>query len=340
MGGSVTYSDVMRQSEQVFGQFGDSKWIPQARENARLDRRSPEELEGVGTGRTLLFAAMGESTEENIEAIKANRDKFHLAVNDKAFGYMVDRGIVPDFVFLADANIPFKWLEKYVDKTEGVRLIASPYANPEWTKVWKGPRFFYVNADVIKSEEYFKKEFPGVRVIPASSNVSNAMVCFFIGAIDGPPLNWGGYDRYLLVGYDYSWRPWNGSDAEPGVKRGKYYAFEDPVPKRFYMNHRTMFDVNGDYVHTSENLYFSARWLWTMVTGFGVPLVNCSGRGLLQIPLTSTIEVEAKSINVDPAAIDGLKTALKGVKEAHQALAAAKVEYDKKREVLTYGRRE
>lgn len=338
MGGLVTYDDVKKQSEAVFGQFGDSKWLPYARENAQLERRPLEELDGIGVGRTIVLAAMGESTEENLEVIKANRDKFHLAVNDKVFGFMVDRGITPDFVFLSDANIPFKWLEKHVDKTEGVRLIATPYANPEWTRAWKGPRYFYVNADIIQSEEYFKKEFPGVRVVPASSNVSNSMVCFFIARTDGPPDNWGGYERYLLVGYDYSWRPSDESDIPATIKRGKYYAFEDPKPKRFYMNHRTMFDMNGDYVHTSDNLYFSARWLWSFVSGFGVPLVNCSGRGLLHIPLRASLEEQVKKINNDPKAIENLKAALKGVQVAHDSLVAAKGEYEKNREVLIYGR--
>lgn len=338
MGGLIGYQDVKKQSEQVFGQFGDAKWIPFARENAKLDRRSPEELEGIGIGRTIVLAAMGESSEEQIDTIRANRDKIHLAVNDKMFGYMVDRGITPDFVFLSDANIPFRWLEKYVDKTEGVRLIATPYANVEWTRAWKGPRYFYVNADIIQSERFFKEAFPGVRIIPASSNVSNSMVCFFIGTTSGPPINWGGYERYLLVGYDYSWRPQPREGLAAHVKTGKYYAFEDPVPKRFYMFHRTLNDVNGDVVHTSENLYFSARWLFSMVVGFGVPLVNCSGRGILNIPLRANLEDELKTINSDPAAIDALKAALTGVKDAHESLVAAKAKYEKTREVLTYGR--
>jgi hypothetical protein len=340
MGGLVSYNDVKKQSEQVFGQFGDAKWLPYARENSKLERRSLDELANIGVGRSIVLATMGESTEEKIEIIKKYRDRYHLAVNDKLFGYMVERGITPDFVFLSDSNIPFRWLEKHVEKTDGVRLIATPYANVEWTRAWRGPRYFYVNADVIQSERFFKDAFPGVRIIPASSNVSNSMVCFFTGMVSGPPINWGGYERYILVGYDYSWRPLPREDADAALKTGKYYAFEDPQPKRFYMFHRTLQDINGDLVHTSENLFFSARWLWSFVAGFGVPLINCSGRGLLNIPLQADLEEEVKSINADPAAVESVKAALQGVKTAHDALAAAKGDYEKIREVLTYGRRE
>lgn len=337
MGGLLKRNEIKRQSEQVFGQFGDAKWIPNARENAKLERRPLEELNGTGLGRTIVLAAMGESTEDQIETIKANRDKFHLAVNDKMFGYFIERGVKPDFVFLSDANILFKWVEKYVDQTEGVRLICTPYANPEWTKAWKGPRYFYLNADIIKSERFFAEAFPESRIIPASSNVSNSMVCFFLGMLEGPPVNWGGYEKYLLVGFDYSWRP-SSDEMAPEIKKGKYYAFEDPKPKRFYMNHRTLNDFNGDIVHTSENLFFSARWMWSFVTMFNVPLVNCSGRGILHIPLRSPLSKELEDINSDEKAVQNVRDKLAALKESHKALAAAKEEYEKSREVLSNGR--
>jgi hypothetical protein len=339
MGGLLGYKEVKAQSDQVFGQFGDSKWIPQARINAQLPRNPTSELEHIGLGRTLVLAAMGESTEDNLETLRKYRDKFHLAINDKMFGYFMDRGIKPDFVFLSDANILFKWIEKHVQQTKGVRLISTPYANPDWTKIWQGPRYFYINADVIKSERYFTGIFPDARLVPASSNVSNSMLCFFLGILQGPPVNFGGYEKYLLTGYDYSWRPTKAEGQSPVVKTGKYYAFEDPQPKRFYMNHRTMHDFNGDWVHTSENLYFSARWLFTFITGFGLPVVNCSGRGLLGIPARANLEDELKEINSDPAAIESLKSAHEILKKAKESFVAAKDDFENKREVLSYGRR-
>jgi hypothetical protein len=49
------------------------------------------------------------------------------------------------------------------------------------------------------------------------------------------------------------------------------------------MNHRTVLDYKGDMVYTSENLWFSAKWAYSYITSFNLPVINCSERGLLQI---------------------------------------------------------
>ena len=85
-------------------------------------------------------------------------------------------------------------------------------------------------------------------------------------------MNWGGFEKYLLVGYDFSWKP-----------EGNYYAWENPKPKRFYMTHRTALDSKGDIVLTSENLIFSSRWLESYCQAFSLPVVNCTGGGILNV---------------------------------------------------------
>lgn len=334
----LNYSDVKAQSEQVFGQFGEKVWLPNAKINMALPRRPTEELKFSGLGKTLVLAVMGESTEEHIEEIKKHRDEFDLAVCDKLFGYMVERGITPDYVMISDANIPFRWLEKHVAATKGVKLIATPYANPEWTKVWQGPRYFYVNMDAIQTEKHFTPMFPDSRVIPAASNVSNAMVVFFTGADNKGAANWAGYERYILMGYDYSWRPHESLKAlNPGLKTGKYYAFEDPTPKRFYMNHRTIRDFKNDWVHTSENLYFSAKWLFSYVTSFNLPVINCSGRGIMGIPAMGKFSEEIVRMKKDPAKIGIVREMFNALKKATQLAAAAREQFERSREAL-YGR--
>ena len=85
-------------------------------------------------------------------------------------------------------------------------------------------------------------------------------------------MNWGGFEKYLLVGYDFSWKP-----------EGNYYAWENPKPKRFYMTHRTALDSKGDIVLTGENLIFSSRWLESYCQAFSLPVVNCTGGGILNV---------------------------------------------------------
>lgn len=307
---------------QVFGQFGEKIWIPNSRFNALLPRKHANELKNIGLGKFLVFAAMGESLEENIPTIKKYRDKIDIISCDKSFGVLLDNGIKPDYCMICDANIPFSYFEKYVEESKGVKLIATPYANTKWTEAWKGDRYFYVNKDSIESEKVFLPILGlDSRVIPASTNVSNAMVVFMIGYDEKMRINFSGYEKYLLVGYDYSWRP-----------AGNYYAFMNPMPKRFYMNHATMLDINRDYVFSSNNLIFSARWLHDYVIYHKPPIYNCSGRGILDTPLKSTLEKELSAIN-------NLSDKSKKVVEAYQLFQSATLNYQQTQSYFERARR-
>lgn len=332
----LNYSEVKRQSEAVYSQFGESKWIPAAKENATLARMDANDLKNIGLGKTLVCAAMGESTEEQFELLKKYRERFDLVVNDKMFGEFVKRGVRPDYVLVADTNIPFRWIEPYIEQTAGVKLVSTLYANPEWTKAWKGPRYFYACEDSINSERVFLPIFNNqVRLVPASSNVSNAMCVFFLGANNTANINWAGYDQYLLVGYDYSWRP---RAASAGIKTGKYYAWNDPEPKRFYMNHRTLLDMWGNWVHTSENLLFSAKWLVSYLHAFKPPVVNCSGRGLLDVPFRGDLEKHLLAIKPDQKLVSTVVRRFNALGMAHRLLEETKQHFEESREAL-YGSR-
>lgn len=326
MGILLSHEEIRKQSQGVFRQFGE-QWKSNAAINAALPRQPAEALRGSGLGRVAVLVAAGASLEGQIETIRKYRDRFDLFACDKAFGILVENGIIPDAVHIADANIPFRWLEPYIAKTEGVRLIATAYANPEWTRVWKGPRTFYVNIDSIDSQLVFGPILgPGTRFVPASSNISNAMVVFLTGCIDQVRDNFALYEKYLLVGYDYSWR-----------HDGNYYAFNNPAPKRHYMTHMSMLDVNGDVVRTSDNLVFSAKWLWSYLSAYqALPVVNCSGRGLLDIPRRGVLSEELRRINTDPAARQRVVEAHHAAVAAEKALTASERALAGAKEALTW----
>jgi hypothetical protein len=305
----LSANDVRKQSTSVWSQFGDSLWIPNAKKNALLKRHNLHELQHMGVGKCAVLVAMGSSLESQIESLKKYRHLVDVICCDKAFGPLLEHGIKADVVVVADAGIPFKYIEPWINQTEGVKLMATPYANTEWTHAWKGPVYFYVNQDAIESEQVFLPIIGhDTRVIPASSNVSNAMVVLFTNCENKKNENWGGYERYFLIGYDYSW-PVNGN----------YYAWYDPKPKRNYMNHRTLLDLKQDIVFTSENLVFSCKWLISYITTFELPVVNCCGKGILDIPAKSTLETELKKINPNIKAQQQVKNLFIAWKESFQS---------------------
>lgn len=315
----LNWKQVKAQSDAVFGQFGEKVWIPNAKVNSKLPRKDTSEFHNIGIGKHLLCCALGESLEEKIDVIKKYRDKVDVLTCDKGFELLLNQGIKADYVILCDANIVFdKWIKNAINETKGVKLLATPYANPEWTTKWKGDRYFFINEDAIDSHKIFQGIFgEGIRMIPAGSNVSNAMIIFFTGSNNENNINYSGYERFILVGYDYSWRP-----------EGHYYAWKDPVPKRFYMHHRTVMDCNMDTVYTSENLMFSAKWLYSYITTFNLPVVNCSGRGLLDVN-RADLETLLKAIDTDKIQI--CKERFQAMKVTFKAFENAKREFDKSR---------
>lgn len=283
----LSSKEVENQSNQVFDQFGE-KWKKHAKMNVRLPFKDSAELGNVGIGKYLVLAAMGESLEDNIDVLRKYRFRYDIITCDKGFGTLLEQGIKADYVMICDSNIPYKWIEPYIEETQDVKLICTPYANVEWTHKWKGELYFYVSKDAINTEEIFGDIFGGVRLIPASSNVSNAMLVYFLGVDDKTKINFGGYEKYLLVGYDYSWR-----------RDGNYYAFSNPMPKRHYMCQNTMLDIKNEISFTSENLLFSAKWMFSYLTTINMPVINCSEKGILCIPRRNTLENELCRINPD-----------------------------------------
>ena len=345
----LNYSDVKKQSEAVWNQFGESKWIPYTQINAKLpNRRDPFELQGCGIGKFAVLAAMGASIEGHIDAIKKYRNKFDLITCDKGFGMLLEHGIKADYVQLCDTNIQYKWLEPYVNETVGVKLLATTYANVEWTTRWRGPIYFYTNKDALQSEKKFlpimgqpdiaKLGLPDnlnipsekTRVIPAGSNVSNAMLIFMVGVDETNQLSFSGYENFFLTGYDYSWRP---SGPEFKCKTGNYYAFANP-PKRVYMNHRTMLDINNDPVLTSENLLFSAKWMYSYISAYNLPVTNCSERGILDIPSKKPLEECLKRIQSNPELTKKIRSQFEICKNAAIVLNATKDNLNESRRLL------
>lgn len=293
----LTFRDVCEQSKAVYGQFGEKKWKPFSKENANHPlRRDPNELKHCGVGKILVSAGMGSSLESQVDILKKYRNKYDLITCDKGFRALLEHGIKADYVMICDCNILWqKWAPNEAD-TVGVKLISTPYGNVDWTRKWRGPIYFYLNRDAIKSEEIFADIIgTQTRMVPASSNVGNAQVVFMIGVDEYNTEPFAGYERIYLVGYDYSW-----------PTDGNYYAWSNPIPKRHYMTSRTVVGIDGKLALTSENLVFSAKWLKQYIQAIGAPVYNCTPSGLLCIELK---KLETELFSFDPSLKNKIRSA-------------------------------
>lgn len=264
----LSKEEIIKQSEGALRQWG-AQWTEHAARNGKMYAETKHRLTDLyyyGIGKTLLCCATGASLEKNIDIIKKYRGRVDIIANDKSLGCLVSHGITPDYVIVADANVNYdKFCGPYIDSTDTIKLVINVCANPEWAEKWKGPVYFHLNKDTINTEKTFG-EISGVKeILPASSNVGNSMV-----VLAGEYL---GYDKVLLVGYDFAW-----------TDEDKYYAFDDS-DKRYYMRHVEAIDSFGNFTMSSVNLLFSFRWLTDYITmkaqQAGMRTFNCSGQGLL-----------------------------------------------------------
>ncbi len=88
------------------------------------------DLEKKFVGQTALIVAAGPSLKENIEKIKANREKFVIFAVNKVLRTLHDNGITPDFLVCLDAYFVEKTLlglEDYCSKINCISDLRSDY---------------------------------------------------------------------------------------------------------------------------------------------------------------------------------------------------------------------
>ena len=275
--------EIKRQSENAYNQWCD-KWRTHCAIHSKFEMLSMNDLWGKGIGKSILCIANGYSFERDSEFIKKNQHKFDIICCDKTLGNCLDNGIIPKYCMVCDAVVDYeKYMKPWKDQLSKVTLLMNSCGNPLWAQngTWRN-KYFFVNKDILGSEKEFCKISGCPNVIPAGTNVSNAMVVILTQCDEKGYNNFFGYDKILLSGFDYCW-----SD-------GKYYAFDGEAGgKNNYMRHIYTSNREDKYCFTSNNLMFSARWLHKYVETFKLPVVQCSKDTILTLNRNGSIEDHA-----------------------------------------------
>ena len=256
---TLTKEDINKQSQGTWIRWRHD-WIKNSKANHDVKRKPLKDLINYGEGKSILQIAFGNSLKQNIENIKAIyvEEDFDVLCCDKAFGYLMENGIVPNFCLVADANIDDIWFKDH--DTSKTKLIANIAANTNWTQHWDDDIYFYSNWDSIQTAKILGKIGDCYEVIPAASNVSNAQIVFVNQIM--------GYKWQVLIGFDYSWQD------------DQYYATGDYKQKKSWMNHMTLLS-KGRILQTSMNLMFSVQWMSMYLKKTKAKVIDCSN-GLLE----------------------------------------------------------
>lgn len=258
-------------------------WIDNCRANKPKIATSQRQILGKFKDKPAILFAYGPSFEENIDYLKSQnfaRDRYVVGCVDKAYRPLCERGIVPDFVLLADGTVdPKKWLygvdPAFIKQTI---LLSNVYGQPGWSDFWikhssKENIFWYLNKDNIActpnnrwgTAEFFAPIANYFEVIEAGSNVGNSLVIVTRKIF--------GCRTIYLMAYDYSW------------DHGEYYGTEQPN-KRYQMPTNRVVDMNNDIVFSNLNMEFSAQWLDAYIIQakqlHGTDIINLTGRGILR----------------------------------------------------------
>lgn len=275
--------DIVKQSEAAVRQWGE-QWERHAlaHKDHSAMKNDFAEYENSGVGRAILCVGNGYSLEENIDTIRENQHTVDILCCDKTLGALLDHGITPDFVMVCDANVNYeKYMEPWKERLANTTLLMNVCANPLWTQNGNWQKIvFFVNKDVLGTEAKFMQLSGCRNVILAATNVSNAMLVLLTQATQDCPRNFFGYDKILLIGFDYSWK-----------YGGKYYAFnEDGDGKAFYMKHMYLYTSLGNAAYTSGNLWFSLQWIANYINVFKLPVIQCAGDSILQFGPSRDLE--------------------------------------------------
>jgi len=252
--------EVYRQSKAAFKQW-DKDWTKNCKLNKPYYTRKLTEIAGIGHGKPVIAVAYGSSLKNKFEQLKFLQKHFDIICVDKAFKSLVQHGIYPKYVVIADANVKYEDYGEGVDSSKSY-LIINACGNHEWVKNWENKVFFYINIDNIGTQHKYSKITGVQEFIPAASNVGNATIVLCKVVLQ--------YSQVFLLGYDFSW-----------ASHGLYYGNEQNKDKKFNMNHIKVLDINDNIVSTSTNLDFSCRWLLTYMNRFRMNAINLCEQGVL-----------------------------------------------------------
>lgn len=267
----INEEEIRNQSLSCYNQWAELWRVNSKFHGTRFPMYPLSDFQNSGIGKAALCVANGYSFEENIEIIKKYQDNVDIIACDKTIKSLIENGVKVKYCVICDANVSYKkYLEPIKDKLQDTILISNVVAETNWAihGNWK-KIYFFVNQDILKSEKEFSQLSGCNNIIIAATNVSSQMIVLLTQSDNSGVRNFFGYDKYLMIGFDYCWDE-------------HYYAFDkDGGGKHNYMRNIYLRNLAGDFVYTSTNLMFSARWFDNYLKVFKLPIYQCSNRSII-----------------------------------------------------------
>ena len=157
---------------------------------------SISDLDGKFEGQTALILAPGPSLSENIEFIKANREKFVIFAVNKVLRYLESNGITPDFAVCLDAiymDYTLSGLEDYLTKINCLMDVKSD--SQILTKTFKKVFYTFSENDFIAKKIGEYNSFAKLREYGSSATTMALISAIHLG-----------FNKIIFAGLDMAFK--------------------------------------------------------------------------------------------------------------------------------------
>src|SRR3989304_2870938 len=127
--GFLKEGDTQQQSMAAWNTWR-TKWLTNCAVNRDVPAVPLADLINEQRGKIMVQAAFGYSLKEHLPLLLEHRERFSLLCCDKAFGFLMANGVIPDYCLIADASVTTEWID--AQDTSKTTLVANVAANPAW----------------------------------------------------------------------------------------------------------------------------------------------------------------------------------------------------------------
>lgn len=123
-----------------------------------MTARGVEELKGAAAGWPAIIVGAGPSLSKNLDQLRRARGRVVMIAADTVLGYLLARGITPDFVVSVDPQPDTYGKYHGVDIPHDIRLVFHPSCNDQIVKHFPGPR--YVTDSAMPAYQWLGQYWP------------------------------------------------------------------------------------------------------------------------------------------------------------------------------------
>ncbi len=248
-------------------------WLSNTIENiARINEKEAfllSDLEDKLQGQTALIAGAGPSLNDNIDNIKANRDKFTIFAVNKAVQYLISKDIIPDFVVCLDAGNMNRTLDSILNHADKISIIADIRADE--TLINKG--FKKVLYNFSETDFFIKKLAKYNDFMKFYESGGSASTLALTSAIKM------GFSKVVLAGIDLAFKD---NIIYSYGERMNRLSQEEMLVDGIKKNIVKVKSVNGGFVHTRDDYEAFIQHFETLIREFNYSeIYNISSFGAL-----------------------------------------------------------